>query len=161
MPWTNLPTDYTDAVFTGLRRYVQIENEDNTVSFHDVTVYENKEKSFFGANDANRMNAAINEIMNSTSTAPSMAMDQITLQASAWVSQGDYHTQTVTLADVKANERIDLNADAVVLNQLMNDNVGAMYIENNEGVLTAYSIGGVPTADLTIQVSRVGIPSVE
>lgn len=64
MAWTLLPTDYTDAVWSGLRKYSQVDNSDGTVSFQDVTVYTNKEKSFFGAKDANRMNEALNYIMS-------------------------------------------------------------------------------------------------
>lgn len=63
MAWELLPVDYTDAVWSGLKRYETITNEDGTVSFQDVTVYSNKEKSFFGAKDANRMNEALNVIM--------------------------------------------------------------------------------------------------
>lgn len=54
MAWKLLPTDYTDAVWSGLKRYTQVDNSDGTVSFNDVTTYTNKEKSFFGAKDANR-----------------------------------------------------------------------------------------------------------
>jgi hypothetical protein len=64
MAWSLLPTDYTDAVWSGLKRYTQIDNSDGTVSFNDVTTYTNKEKSFFGAKDANRMNQALNYIMS-------------------------------------------------------------------------------------------------
>lgn len=64
MSWTLLPTNYTDAVWSGLKRYTQIDNSDGTVSFNDVTTYTNKEKSFFGAKDANRMNQALNYIMS-------------------------------------------------------------------------------------------------
>nr|DAF33765.1 MAG TPA: hypothetical protein [Caudoviricetes sp.] len=63
MAWSNLPTDYTDAVWQGLKKYSQVDNSDGTVSFQDVTVYTGKEKSFFGARDANRMNEALNHIM--------------------------------------------------------------------------------------------------
>ncbi len=63
MAWSNLPTDYTDAVWQGLKKYSQVDNSDGTVSFQDVTVYSGKEKSFFGARDANRMNEALNHIM--------------------------------------------------------------------------------------------------
>ena len=58
MAWSMLPTNYTDAVWSGLKRYSMVNNEDGTVSFQDVTVYSNKENSFFGARDANRMNEA-------------------------------------------------------------------------------------------------------
>ena len=64
MAWELLPVDYTDAVWSGLKRYNEITNEDGTVSFQDVTQYSQREKSFFGARDANRMNEALNTIMN-------------------------------------------------------------------------------------------------
>ena len=60
----SLPVDYTDAVWAGLKRYNQINNEDGSVSFQDITSYTGKEKSFFGAKDANRMNEALNTIMS-------------------------------------------------------------------------------------------------
>lgn len=64
MAWELLPVDYTDAVWVGLKRYNQINNEDGSVSFQDITAYTGKEKSFFGAKDANRMNEALNTIMS-------------------------------------------------------------------------------------------------
>lgn len=41
MAWKLLPTDYTDAVWSGLKRYTQVDNSDGTVSFNDVTTYTN------------------------------------------------------------------------------------------------------------------------
>ena len=64
MAWELLPVNYTDAVWSGLKKYNQIDNTDGTVSLQDVTVYTNKEKSFFGAIQANRMNEALNTIMS-------------------------------------------------------------------------------------------------
>lgn len=64
MAWQLLPTDYTDAVWSGLKKYTQVDNADGTVSFQDVTTYTGKEKSFFGAIQANRMNEALNYIMS-------------------------------------------------------------------------------------------------
>lgn len=64
MAWELLPVDYMDAVWAGLKRYNQINNEDGSVSFQDITAYTGKEKSFFGAKDANRMNEALNTIMS-------------------------------------------------------------------------------------------------
>jgi hypothetical protein len=64
MAWELLPVDYTNAVWAGLKRYNQINNEDGSVSFQDITSYTGKEKSFFGAKDANRMNEALNTIMS-------------------------------------------------------------------------------------------------
>lgn len=64
MAWELLPVNYTDAVWAGLKRYNQIDNEDGSVSFQDVTSYTGKENSFFGAKDANRMNEALNTLMS-------------------------------------------------------------------------------------------------
>lgn len=64
MAWELLPVDYTDAVWSGLKKYNMIENSDGTVSFQDVTQYSQKEKSFFGAYQANKMDEALNTLMN-------------------------------------------------------------------------------------------------
>lgn len=64
MAWELLPTNYTDAKWAGLKRYNQISNEDGTMSFEDVTSYTDKENSFFGATEANKMNEALNTIMS-------------------------------------------------------------------------------------------------
>lgn len=64
MAWELLPVNYTDAVWSGLKRYNTVNNDDGTVSFQDVTVYSGKETSFFGAKDANRMNEALNTLMS-------------------------------------------------------------------------------------------------
>lgn len=64
MAWKLLPVNYTDATWSGLKKYTEVQNGDGTVSFQDVTVYSNKENSFFGAKEANRMNEALNTLMS-------------------------------------------------------------------------------------------------
>lgn len=64
MAWELLPVNYKNAVWSGLKKYILVNNEDGTVSFEDVTAYSNKESSFFGAKEANRMNEALNTIMS-------------------------------------------------------------------------------------------------
>lgn len=65
MAFEPLRTDYKDAVWAGLRKYLMLKNEDDTVSLMDVTQYTVYDDAFFGAEDANRINAAINAIMAS------------------------------------------------------------------------------------------------
>ena len=64
MAWELLPVNYTDATWSGLKKYTEVQNSDGTVSFQDVTVYSNKKNSFFGAKEANRMNEALNTLMS-------------------------------------------------------------------------------------------------
>lgn len=63
MAFELLKTDYVDAVFEGLRRYMIGDNGDGTVSFIDVTNYTVREGAFFGAKDANTINTAVNAIL--------------------------------------------------------------------------------------------------
>ena len=63
MAWERLKTDYKDAVWSGLRKFIPIDNGDGSYSVKDVTQYTVYDESFFGAYDANRINTAVNAIM--------------------------------------------------------------------------------------------------
>ena len=105
MAWDLLPVDYTDAAWVGLKRYNQIDNEDGTISLQDVTVYSSKEKSFFGAKDANRMNEALNTLMSMVENGTDLYTefqnyfaDQKNLfEAAANVSQEDFNAYIESL----------------------------------------------------------------
>lgn len=99
MAWKLLPTDYTDAVWSGLKRYTQVDNSDGTVSFQDVTTYTSKEKSFFGAKDANRMNEALNYIMSMLENGTNLYEEfqtYFTTQKELFKSSGDSSYQELT-----------------------------------------------------------------
>ena len=75
----------------------------------------------------------------------------ITLSAN-WVGNNPYTQQAMTTGyTITAHTRVDLVPNNSVINQLNNDDVDSIYIENNNGVLTAYALGSKPTASLTIQ----------
>ena len=105
MAWDLLPVDYTDAAWVGLKRYNQIDNEDGTISLQDVTVYSNKEKSFFGAKDANRMNEALNTLMSMVENGTDLyeafqnyfADQKDLFEAAANVSQEDFNAYIESL----------------------------------------------------------------
>ena len=40
MAWERLPVNYTDAVWSGLKRYSMVNNEDGTVLRHSITTTE-------------------------------------------------------------------------------------------------------------------------
>lgn len=82
----------------------------------------------------------------------------ITLTTSGWTGSASPYTQTVTIAGTTAKTKVDLQPNATVISQLIEDNISGMYIENNNGVLKAYSIGDEkPTTNLTIQVTLTEI----
>lgn len=61
MELKRLATDFKDALFEGLRKYKQIENDDGTISFADVTSYQQKEGSYYTAKTVNDNHKIINE----------------------------------------------------------------------------------------------------
>lgn len=63
--WTDLPTNYEDARYSGDRKFEMKKNADNTVSLTDVTVYENEDvsRTFFGAAEANQINDGMNKLV--------------------------------------------------------------------------------------------------
>ena len=71
MPWSNLPTDYADATWTGDRKYTINLNDGGgnhaNATITDTTTYEPTTSGgniFYGANDANQTNDAINKIVS-------------------------------------------------------------------------------------------------
>lgn len=68
----------------------------------------------------------------------------------AWAGEDPY-TQTVTLSGVDANDKVDLQPSAASLRQFIADGVRAIWIENDNGVLTAYCLGGHPTVEMSLQ----------
>lgn len=80
----------------------------------------------------------------------------ITLQLPAsWTSAGtNIYSQAVTMSNVTANTKVDLNPGAGPILQMVSDGTYAIYVENNNGTLTAYAVGAAPTALLTISGVR-------
>lgn len=120
MSWTNLPTNYTDAIWSGLRRYALINNDDGTVSFSDVTVYAQKENSFFGAADANAMNAAMNELagnMDTVAEKATVATQKATEAASSASSAASSASTATTAKNNASNSASSANSSATTASQ--------------------------------------------
>lgn len=73
---TNYVDDVLDTTKNQLRKYQQIQNDDGTVSFVDVTEYKQVGTSF-GAKDFNDTNAAINDVNGKLNNVPSIKKIEI------------------------------------------------------------------------------------
>lgn len=69
-----------------------------------------------------------------------------------WQGDGPF-TQEVLIPSGTENSKVDLQPDAVVIQQLVEDGVNALYISNSNGVFTAYTIGAAPTSALIIRAT--------
>lgn len=81
----------------------------------------------------------------------------ITLSASGWVGEESPFSHSLSITGVTNNTKIDLQPNAEALAQLITDTVAGMYIENNNGTLTAYAVGAKPSVNLTMQVTLTEI----
>lgn len=160
-----LKTNYKDDGFTGNRKYRQITNADNTLSFEDVTAY-NPVGDNFGAKDINDTNTAVNSITNPTfedytSTAvpdPETALSGIKSKASITtlftnikaVLKGAFLKMYLltTKEQLMANTLAGRTADALLTKQL-NQDLGALNDSGaikgmdarEDGVYITYSTG--------------------
>lgn len=75
---TNYVDDVLDTTKNQVRKYQQIQNDDGTVSFVDVTEYTQVGTSF-GAKDINDTNAAINAVNGNLGTQATMSLSGTTL----------------------------------------------------------------------------------
>lgn len=81
----------------------------------------------------------------------------------SWTDSGNgYYTVTPTIsgAVVSATGKVDLQPTAAQILQLQSDDVTALYVENNAGVLTAYAVGAAPTTAMTMQCTVMGVTEV-
>lgn len=68
----------------------------------------------------------------------------------AWQGEDPY-TQQVVLSGVDANDKVDLQPDEHALGQFIEDGIRAMWVDNNNGVLTVHCMGGPPSAEMVMQ----------
>lgn len=100
------------------------------------------------------------KIYDGAVTAAKLSSGAIPFKASvtidnSWVGSESPYTHAVSVSGytLTANSKVDIQPDAEAIAQLLDDEVSALYIGNNNGTLTAYAVGEKPTASLTLQVT--------
>ena len=78
----------------------------------------------------------------------------IILPVDKWVLSDDgmYYTQVVDIA-VRETSKIDLHPTPQQLIDLITDGI-SMFVANQNGIVTAYSVGDIPGTDITIQATE-------
>ena len=130
MAWKALKTDYKDMAWSGLKKYTQIDNNDGTLSFQDVTAYTDKEKSFFGAKDANQMNEALNYIMTKLENGTDLYsefQEFFRSQKERFLASGQ-----ATLEELKQAAKMDRDTFEQFIKDLKNQSVARMEIYENQ-----------------------------
>lgn len=73
----------------------------------------------------------------------------VTLPTASWSNL----SQTVTISGITVNSKVDIQMDATALGVLIDSGTSALWIENNNGTLTAKAMGEKPNADMAVQVT--------
>ena len=76
----------------------------------------------------------------------------LSLPTASWTGSGPY-TQTVTITGITVNSKVDIQMDATALGVLIDSGTSAIWLENNNGTLTAKALGEKPNANLSVQVT--------
>lgn len=82
--------------------------------------------------------------------------DSVTLLASAWEGKGEVYSQVVEVPGVTASTKVDLQPTAEQLAEF-HYKVLSFVAENDDGVITVYSIGDKPEGDHTIQITKTEV----
>ena len=77
----------------------------------------------------------------------------LSLTAASWAGSASPYTQSVTIAGITVNSKVDIQMDATALGVLIDSGTSAIWIENNNGTLTAKALGEKPNANLSVQVT--------
>ena len=121
MAKATLPTNYKDDIMAssmkGLRRYRQIQNDDGTVSFEDVTDYE-QVGSNFGAAQMNQTNTAVNNSADKSKIIDRLtdvaANTQAGMMAGALaVRELNNKSKATRIADFSANSNFKVNHTSI------------------------------------------------
>lgn len=110
-----------------------------------------KDTIYFPGENISIVNNKISAVLYSITT---------TLMASNWLGTASPYTQRVTITGGKATSQVNVQGDATAIQQMLDDGTNAIYIANNNGIFTAYAVGGKPTANLSIQMTVYDVKEV-
>lgn len=85
------------------------------------------------------------------SSAVNSKLTTITMPASSWQGSSNPYSQVVACSGVNVNSKLDLQPTPVQIVELQDAEISLM-LTNNNGTVTAWAIGGVPTKDYTMDV---------
>lgn len=99
--------------------------------------------------DTSDMNKPVSTAQQTAINACKVKRASVTLPTASWSNL----SQTVTISGITVNSKVDIQMDATSLGVLIDSGTSAIWMENNNGTITAKCIGDKPNADMTVQVT--------
>ncbi len=97
-------------------------------------------------------NVVIRELYDRINAAPVARVVNVALPANKWVGSGNLYSQVVNIEGITERSQVDLTPSVEQLSVYYNKDL-AFVTENEDGIVTVYSIGQKPTNDYTIQAT--------
>ena len=88
-----------------------------------------------------------------------IATDTLTAYANEWSGNGPWEQEIAPLYTVTSYTKVDIQAEASTISQMIADGVRALYVENNSGTLTLIAVGACPTVNLPLQLTFTEVGS--
>lgn len=126
--------------------YTHVSDKDNP---HGVTKSQVGLGNVDNTSDANK---PVSTAQQTAINACKVKKNTLSLPTASWAGSGPY-TQTVTITGITVNSKVDIQMDATALGVLIDSGTSAIWIENNNGTLTAKALGEKPNANLSVQVT--------
>lgn len=99
--------------------------------------------------DTSDMNKPVSTAQQTAINACKVKRASVILPTASWSNL----SQTVTISGITVNSKVDIQMDATSLGVLIDSGTSAIWMENNNGTITAKCIGEKPSADMTVQVT--------
>ena len=99
--------------------------------------------------DTSDMNKPVSTAQQTAINACKVKRASVILPTASWSNL----SQTVTISGITANSKVDIQMDATSLGVLIDSGTSAIWMENNNGTITAKVLGEKPSADMTVQVT--------
>lgn len=99
--------------------------------------------------DTSDMNKPVSTAQQTAINACKVKRASVILPTASWSNL----SQTVTISGITVNSKVDIQMDATSLGVLIDSGTSAIWMENNNGTITAKCIGDKPNADMTVQVT--------
>lgn len=90
-------------------------------------------------------------ISSGSGSADAPKLTSISMPAANWGGDNNPYSQIVECNGVNVNSKLDLQPTPTQIVELQDAELSLM-LTNNQGVVTAWAIGGKPTSDMTIDV---------
>lgn len=97
-------------------------------------------------------NVVLRELYDRINSAPAARIVNVALPASEWIGSGNLYSQVVNIDGITERSQVDLTPSVEQLSIFYNKDL-AFVTENEDGIVTVYSIGQKPTNDYTIQAT--------